>query len=527
VTVTDHTTTPFGRLAHWIDQRVGAATFTRSALDYTFPKHFSFLFGEIALYSFVVLVATGIFLALFYSPSEARVIYAGEYGPLRGVEMTEAYASVVDLSFSVRTGLLFRQTHHWAAIVFLGAIFIHLCRVFFTGAFRRPRELNWVTGMTLMVAGVAEGFAGYSLLDDLLSGTGVRIGYSIAEGIPVVGTWLASWVWGGEYPGEGFLSRLFAVHIFLIPAIIAALIAVHLFLVARPHHTQFPGKGRREDNVVGLKLWPSYATLSIGFFFLIAGALVLMGGFLQINPVWLYGPYDVFAVSSGSQADWYFLWIQGALRLMPGVSLALGRYTVANQFFPGVLYPGLVFGILYLWPWLEARVTGDGAEHHLLDRPRDKPIRTAIGAGTIAGLVLLLAAGSDDVFVTTFDWSIVTVRNVERVLFFVLPVVVGLVTWKIASDLRRADAPVRASPLADGEAAAGTAGDGTDGAGAVTQAATRARPAAMVGTHAAQPRAGAGGAERNGTTTRAVTGALAAVGAAVAVGSLLARRRRR
>jgi ubiquinol-cytochrome c reductase cytochrome b subunit len=427
-----------GRLARWVDQRVGAASFVRSTLDYVFPKHFTFLFGEVALYAFVVLLGTGVFLALFYSPSEAEVIYSGSYAPLHNVAMTEAYESVVNLSFSVRTGLLFRQTHHWAALVFLGAIFVHLCRVFFTGAFRRPRELNWITGLTLLVVSILEGFVGYSLLDDLLSGTGVRIGYSIAESIPVAGTWLAHWIWGGEYPGEGFLSRLFAVHIFLLPAVIATLIAVHLALVARPHHTQFPGPGKHERNVVGLRLWPSYATLSLGLFFLVAAVLVLMGGFLQINPVWLYGPYDVFAVSSGSQADWYFLWIQGALRLMPGWSLELGPYTVANQFFPGVLFPGVVFAVLYAWPFLEARVTGDRAEHHLLDRPRDRPVRTAIGAGAIAGLVLLLIAGSDDVFVTEFDWSIVFVRNVERVLFFVLPPLIGLIAWKIARDLSRA-----------------------------------------------------------------------------------------
>ena len=504
--MTDHTTTPFGRLAHWVDQRVGAARFTRSTLDYVFPKHFSFLFGEIALYSFVVLVATGIFLALFYSPSEAEVVYRGEYVPLRGVGMTEAYASVVDLSFSVHAGLLFRQTHHWAAIVFLGAIFIHLCRVFFTGAFRRPRELNWITGLTLMVVGIGEGFAGYSLLDDLLSGTGVRIGYSIAESIPVVGTWIAYWAWGGEYPGEGFLSRLFAVHIFLLPAIIATLIAVHLFLVARPHHAQFPGPGRREDNVVGLRLWPSYATLSVGFFFLIAAALTLMGGFLQINPVWLYGPYDVFAVSSGSQADWYFLWIQGALRLMPGVSLQLGPWTVANQFFPAVLYPGVVFGVLYLWPFLEARITGDHAEHHLLDRPRDRPVRTALGVAAITGFVVLLLAGSDDVFVTTFDWSIVTVRNVERVAFFVLPAVVGLVAWKIARDLARADAaqaddaprPATAAPV------------------------TTATAGGLDGIDVAVRRGGA----RNGPTAGWSLGAVALAGAVVALGSVLRRRSR-
>lgn len=508
--MTNHTTTPFGRLSHWIDQRVGAAKFTRSTLDYVFPKHFSFLWGEIALYSFVVLVGTGIFLALFYSPSEREVIYAGTYAPLRGVHMTEAYQSVVDLSFSVRTGLIFRQTHHWAAIVFLGAIFVHLCRVFFTGAFRRPRELNWITGVTLMVVAIAEGFAGYSLLDDLLSGTGVRIGYSILESVPVVGTWLAYWVWGGEYPGNGFLSRLFAVHIFLLPAIIAALIGVHLFLVARPHHTQFRGPGKREDNVVGLRLWPSYATLSVGLFFLVTGVLVFMGGFLQINPVWLYGPYDVFAVSSGSQADWYFLWLQGALRLMPGVSLELGRWTVANQFFPAVLYPGVVFVVLYLWPFLEAWLTGDHAEHHLLDRPRDHPVRTALGAAAITGFVVLLLAGSDDVFVTTFDWSIVPVRNTERVLFLVLPAVVGVIVWKIASDLRRADPPP--ADHRRGRTATGTADrDAPQAAAAAT--AHRAGAAALTKAPTSRSSEGAVG----------IVGTVALVGAVVAVGSLVRR----
>ena len=438
--VRNHTDTPVGRLVQWLDARLGAATFARSALNYVFPKHFSFLFGDIALYAFVVLVATGTFLALFYSPGEAEVVYRGGYEPLRGVQMTEAYASVVDLSFTVRAGLLMRQTHHWAAIVFLASLALHLGRVFFTGAFRRPRELNWITGCTLAVLGLTEGFAGYSLLDDLLSGTGVRIGYSIVESLPLIGTRLAFWIWGGEYPGEGFLSRLFAVHIFVLPLLIAGLIGLHLLLVARPHHTQFPGPGAHERNVVGLRLWPSYATVSTGFFLLIAAVLVLMGGTLQINPVWLYGPYDVFAVSSGSQADWYVLWIQGALRLMPAWSLDIGPFTLPNQFFPGVLFPGLVFTILYAWPFLEARVTGDHSEHHLLDRPRDRPVRTAIGAAAIAGFVILLVAGSDDVLVAEFDWSIVVVRNVERILLLVVPPVVGLLAYRIARDLAAADA---------------------------------------------------------------------------------------
>jgi ubiquinol-cytochrome c reductase cytochrome b subunit len=495
-----------GHLARWIDQRIGVAKFARTTLDYVFPKHFTFLFGEIALYAFVVLIATGVFLALFYSPSEAEVVYFGPYEPLHGAPMTEAYESVVNLSLSVRGGLLFRQTHHWAAIIFLGAVFIHLCRVFFTGAFRRPRELNWITGLTLLIVGIAEGFVGYTLLDDLLSGTGARIAHSMAESIPLVGEWLASWVWGGEYPGHGFLSRLFTVHIFLLPAAIATLIAVHLFLVARPHHTQFPGPGRHQRNVVGLRLWPSYATLSVGFFFLIAAVLVVMGGFLQINPVWLYGPYDVFEVSSGSQADWYFLWIQGALRLMPGVSLKLGPYTVANQFFPGLLYPGVVFAILFAWPFLEARVTGDRSEHHLLDRPRDRPVRTALGAAAISGFVVLLLAGSDDVFVTEFDWSIVTVRNVERVLFLVVPALVGLFVWRIARDLARAEPRHR--------------GDATT----IEQQAAAAPSSAGAAVTTNHPYSPTPRTTADGSSSRGIIGTVALVAAAaLAVGSLVRR----
>ncbi|MBW3602253.1 MAG: ubiquinol-cytochrome c reductase cytochrome b subunit [Actinobacteria bacterium] len=456
----DHTDTPIGRLARWFDVRLGAAEFTTSKLNYVFPKHFTFLFGEIALYAFVVLVATGVFLALFYSPSEAEVVYGGDYQPLVGLPMSEAYESVVELSFSVRAGLLMRQTHHWAALVFMGAIFAHMARVFFTGAFRRPRELNWVTGVVLMMVGMLEGFAGYSLLDDLLSGTGVRIAYSVVEGIPVVGAWAAFLAFGGEYPGEGFLSRLFTVHVFLMPAILAGLITVHLALVARQHHTQFPGPGKSEHNVVGHRMWPTYATLSGGLFFLIAAVLTLMGGTLQINPVWLYGPYDLFTVTSGAQADYYVLWLQGLLRLMPGWEVRAFGYTITNQFFPGVLVPGIVFGVFLAWPWLEARVTGDRRSHHLLDRPRDRPVRTAIGMAGLTGFVVTLVAGSDDVIAATFDWSIVALRYTERVLLFALPAAVALLTYRVCADLSARGEPAAGPEEAASGPAVATAGPG-------------------------------------------------------------------
>lgn len=430
-----HTDAPAGRLARWIDERVGASRFVRSKLNYVFPIHFSFLFGELALYSFVFLVLTGTFLALFYVPGEQETVYQGVYGPLRGVPMTEAYKSVLELSFSVRAGLLIRQAHHWAALVFTGAMLVHMARVFFTGGFRRPRELTWITGLTMLLLAIAEGFMGYSLLDDLLSGTGLRIGYSLIQSIPVVGTWIASLLFDGAYPGSGVFGRLFTLHVFVVPALLAGLIALHLGLIVRQHHAQFPGRRRTEHNVVGTKMWPTYATKSAGLFFLTCAALTAMGGWLQINPVWLYGPYDPFVVTSGAQADWYVLWLQGALRLMPGVSLPVGPYTVPNQFFPGVLLPVVLFGVLYAWPFLEARLTDDHHAHHLLDRPRDRPVRTAVGTAGLAALAVLLIAGSDDVIAATFDWSIVTMRWTERVLVLVVPLVVGLIAWRVCHDL--------------------------------------------------------------------------------------------
>ncbi|MGH8929058.1 MAG: cytochrome bc1 complex cytochrome b subunit [Egibacteraceae bacterium] len=430
-----HADTPVGKIVRGLDQRLGAAKFTKSKLNYVFPEHFSFLWGEIALYAFFVLIATGIFLMLFYSPSETEVVYSGSYAPLRGQEVTEAYRSVVELSFDVRAGLLMRQTHHWAALVFNGAIVAHLCRVFFTGAFRKPRELNWVTGVILMIVGLLEGFLGYSLLDDLLSGAGVRIAQSVMQSIPVIGTNLVFFLWNGEYPGEGFLQRIFTIHILLFPALLAALISVHLALIARQKHTQFPGKGRTERNVVGSVMWPTYATASTGLALIISGGLFLMGGLLQINPVWLYGPYDVFTITSGAQADFYVLWLQGALRLMPPWEIRAFGYTIANPFFPGILLPGLMFGSLLAWPWLEALCTRDWRNHHLLDFPSDRPVRTAVGVAVLTFVLQLLVAGADDVIAVEAGWSIATFRVVERVLLLVLPVLTGLIAYKTARDL--------------------------------------------------------------------------------------------
>lgn len=427
------------KVVTWLDDRLGASRFTREVLSKVFPDHWSFLLGEVALYCFVILVLTGVFLSFFFEPGVSTSVYQGAYEPLRGVEVTDAYRSVLDLSFEVRAGLVMRQIHHWAALVFVASILVHLLRIFFTGAFRRPREINWMIGLTLLLLAMFNGFTGYSLPDDLLSGTGLRIAYSIALSIPLIGTWIAFLVFGGEFPAEQIISRLFVAHIFIIPVLIALLIAAHLGLLWRQKHTQFPGRGRREDNVVGEKMWPTYAAKSTGLFFGVFAVLALLGGLFQINPVWLYGPFRPEQVPSPAQPDWYMGWLEGALRLFPAWELRAFGYEIPNPFFPAVLLPGITFTLLYLWPFLEAFFTRDHQPHHLLDRPRDRPVRTALGAATLSFYLVLFAAASNDLLAKWLKVPVENVTDTYRGLGLVLPLVTGVVSYKVAKALARND----------------------------------------------------------------------------------------
>src|ERR1700742_3326149 len=301
----------------YVDDRFGSANFLKRSMDKVFPDHWSFMLGEIALYSFVVLLLSGVYLTLFFHASQRPVIYDGSYQPLRGVPMSDAYASTLHISFDVRGGLLMRQMHHWAAMLFIAAMFVHMMRVFLTGAFRKPRELNWVIGSLLVLLGIVEGFAGYSLPDDLLSGTGLRIADGLIKATPVVGTYMSFFLFGGEFPGDSIIPRLYVAHVLLIPGILLALIGLHMLLLVFHKHTQWPGPGRTNDNVVGFPLLPVYTAKAGGFFFIIFGLTALMGALLSINPVWKYGPYDPSKVTAGSQPDWYMGIAEGLLRIMP------------------------------------------------------------------------------------------------------------------------------------------------------------------------------------------------------------------
>lgn len=427
-----------GGLLRWIDDRLGTAHFVSHALRKAFPDHWSFMLGEINMYCFLFLVATGTFIALFFSPSSERVVYHGAYTLLNGTPMSAAYASALQLCFDVNGGLLMRQAHHWAALIFIAGISVHMARIFVTGAFRKPREINWLIGIGLLLLALGSGFTGYSLPDDLLSGTGLRIADSVLLSIPLIGTWASFLLLGGAFPSALITQRLFVVHVYLLPAAIGAALALHLAIVWRQKHTQFPGDGRSERNVVGSPLFPQYALKSASLALMTGAVIFVLGGLVQINPIWLYGPYQAWNVLNPAQPDWYVGWLEGALRLSPPVALHLWGHTIPSPFWPGVLLPGVFFGGLALWPWVEAAITGDRRAHHLLDRPRDVPWRTGLCAGLVTFAAGLTFAGSSDVQARYLHVSVIAITVFYRAFCLVAPAIAFLLAYAIASELRAA-----------------------------------------------------------------------------------------
>src|SRR6476659_4567399 len=408
--------TLLGKTGEWFEERLKVARPTRHYLNKVFPDHWSFMMGEIALYSFVVLLLTGTFLTFFFDAAMGEVRYNGSYQPLQGVEMSQAYASTLHISFDVRGGLVIRQIHHWAALMFIAAMLIHMGRIFFTGAFRKPRELNWIIGISLIVLGVIEGFAGYSLPDDLLSGTGLRIADAIMLSIPIIGSWVSFAVFDGEFPGTAIVGRLYIAHVLLIPAILVALITVHLALIVRQKHTQFPAAGRTESSVSGERIYP----------------------------IWLFGPYNPAQVSSGSQPDWYMAMLDGSTRLFPSWEIhgLFGRYTVPAVFWPTVVLPTILIGLALAYPFIEARLTKDRAKHHLLQRPRDVPVRTSLGAMALTFCIVLFISGGTDLVASGFDISLNAMTWGGRVALIILPPLAYVLTYRICLGLQRHDREV-------------------------------------------------------------------------------------
>ncbi|MET9548867.1 cytochrome bc complex cytochrome b subunit [Streptomyces sp. NPDC006627] len=427
------------RVADWADGRLGINTLAKSQMRKIFPDHWSFMFGEICLYSFLILILTGTYLTLFFEPSMAEVTYDGPYVPLKGLQVSRAYESTLEISLEVRGGLLIRQIHHWSAVVFIAAMFAHMMRVFFTGAFRKPRELNWLFGWTLLMLAIITGLTGYSLPDDLLSGTGVRFAHGAILSIPVVGTYLAFFLFGGEFPGEDIVARFYPIHILLLPGIMLGLVVAHLILVFYHKHTQFAGPGKTEKNVVGAPFLPVYIAKAGGFFFLVFGVLAIMGAVASINPVWAIGPYRPDMVSTGAQPDWYLGFSEGLIRVMPSWEINIWGHTLAlGVFIPFSLFP-LIMMAIAVYPFIEAWVTGDKREHHIADRPRNVPVRTGLGVAWLTLYFVLLIGGGNDIVATHLHLSINAITWFVRIAVFVAPVIAYLVTHRICLGLQRRD----------------------------------------------------------------------------------------
>ncbi len=435
---------PVGSLADWMDQRTGVAKGARFMMKKVFPDHWSFMLGEIAMYSLIILLITGTFLTFWYVPSMSDMVYHGSYVPLQGTHMSEAYASTVKISMDIRGGLLIRQIHHWAALLFIVAIMLHMFRIFFTGAFRKPREINWVIGITLFLLADIEGYIGYSLPDDMLSGTGVRAMQGFILSIPFIGSYLSYWIFGGGFPGDAIIPRFFTLHILLLPAAIVVLFTIHIMFVLIHKHTQYPGPGKTDKNVVGFPFFPVYTAKAGGYFFVVFGITALISGLVQIDPVWEYGPYVPTMITAGSQPDWYMAFADGALRLLPGwlEFTVLGHTYSMNVFLASIVIIPVLWTIGGLYPFVEAWVTGDKREHHVLDRPRNMPVRTGLGMAMLTFYGILMVACGNDIIAVAFHLSIDDITNVLRVGLLVFPIVAFVVTKRLCLSLQRHDRQV-------------------------------------------------------------------------------------
>jgi ubiquinol-cytochrome c reductase cytochrome b subunit len=429
-----------GAVANYLDERTSISGITKELGRKIFPDHWSFMLGEVALYSFIVILLSGTFLTFFFEPTMTEVHYDGSYVPLKGIEMSAAYASTLDITFDIRGGLLMRQVHHWAALLFVAAIGLHMLRVFFNGSFRKPRELNWIIGFVLFILAMAEGFTGYSLPDDLLSGNGLRIIDGMVKGIPLVGTWVSYLLFGGEFPGTVIVPRLYSLHILLLPAILVAALGLHLLLMVINKHTQYAAPGHTNENVVGVPIMPNFAAKAGGFFFVVFGVITLIASFFTINPIWNYGPYDPSPISAGTQPDWYIGFADGALRLVPpGWEFVLWDHTFSLNILVPLAVVGIFIVAVALYPFLEAWITGDKREHHITERPRNAPTRTAIGAAGVTFYAVLWAAAASDLIATHFHLTIEAVTHSLQALLILGPIVAYFTAKRICLSLQKKD----------------------------------------------------------------------------------------
>lgn len=423
------------------------------------PTHWSNLFGVVTFACLAVITVTGLWLMFFYVPSGAPTTYHGGYAPLHGAEASAAFASTMRITFDVPGGLLMRQAHHWAALLLPASIIMQLLMTFFTGGFRRPRRGMWVLLVLVFVVALAGGWSGYALPDDLLSGTGLRITEGVALGIPVIGTWVASLLFGGSFPGR-IIEHLYPLHVVVVPAVLFALVVLRASAAWRAGPARFPalvidasasrrgGKvapgylspATRTDTFVGVPLWPTAAARAGGLFALVAGVLIAIAATVTVNPIHLYGPASSGDAGAGSQPDWYTGFLDGALRLVPSgweVVLFDRTWTLAVIVPLAVVTAFLV--VVAVYPFVEEWATGDRRDHRFLERPRLAATRTGIGVAGIVFYSTLWAAGSADVIATQFRVSFEGVIGVLQATLVLGPALAFVIARRLCLGLQRRD----------------------------------------------------------------------------------------
>ena len=421
----------FAWLFDTIDDRLRLRAPGRAVANKVFPHNWSFLLGEVAVFSLVVLVATGVFLTMFYRPSTELVTYTGNEELYRNVSLPAAFESIIRLSADVPGGLLIRRIHRGASHLFVAATVLHLLRILISGAFRRPRELNYVVGIGLLTLVLAEAFTGYSLPYDSLAGTGIRIAYSELLSFPFVGDRMAFAVFGGEFPTGDVIPRFFVFHVLLVPAILVGLVSLHLLLVARQRHTQFPFRGiDGHSTVVGKPLWPSQFAESLTLGLWLAGLLTLAAVLIPWSDVTSLGPYKPGEVGNNAQPDWFLFWVDGVLRMLPGIEVDLPGVTISGPFLAGIAVPGLLFTFLLVYPFIERRVYHLTGEWHVLTNPLDIPLRAGAVMGTFSFVLLSSAAATCDQLSRFSGVPIEQVLWGFRIACLVVPPILALLLYR-------------------------------------------------------------------------------------------------
>ncbi|ELZ32547.1 menaquinol-cytochrome c reductase cytochrome b subunit precursor [Halogeometricum pallidum JCM 14848] len=465
-----------GRRAYdWLDRRFDLDG-GRSFLGKAFPAEDSFLLGEVALFCFVVLALTGMFLGMFFEPSTSDVEYEGSVAAFQGQEVPEAFASVLHITYDIPFGMFIRRMHHWAAHLFVASIGLHMLRVFFTGAYRNPREANWVVGTGLAGLAMGAAYTGYALPFDEFAATATGIGYNLATSVPFAGDVLGKVVFGGEFPSSATIPRLYFLHVLVIPVAIAGLLAIHMAILVRQKHTEAPrdddvvgpspprsnrvtdgdavgdggaaGTVDRDDDsvVVGLPAFPNQAAVSVVVFFLTLATLAVLGGFLPVHNIAEYGPNNPAGTPELIMPDWFLMWVYGFLKLLPSwmsFTVPVAGVHVSTEFIGGIVLPTLVFGAVAVWPFVDYRAD----PVHFTANPLDRPRQTAVGVAAIQFIMIASIAGMNNLLSRALGVETGVVNPVLTAALVAVPAVSGYLTYRL---------------LDGGEGADGSGGDASD-----------------------------------------------------------------